>query len=142
MMDSSPRTMDCTYDVTAHWISSYFLGDKMHLPSRTGAHGGDGKERSLDKEAIPRHTVEGQRELQQRDHILVVRIDAFLFLSAPRQNSYIKAVDELLNDMKTHLADILLETLHAVRPRDHPQLEGAEPPSKVQVPVVVVDHRI
>lgn len=39
-----------------------------------------------------------------------------------------------------HLADIPLKTLHAVRPQDEPQLEGAEPPSEAQVPVAVVDH--
>lgn len=40
----------------------------------------------------------------------------------------------------TYLADVSLESLHAIRPQDEPHLEGAEPPSEAQVPVAVVDH--
>jgi hypothetical protein len=49
--------------------------DVVTLHGRASA-GGDGEEGSLDKEAIPKHAVVGQRELQQWDRILVVRLDA------------------------------------------------------------------
>lgn len=57
-----------------------------------------------------------------------------------RNNAGVSQTERTDDADETRLADIALEALHAVRPHDEPYFERAEPPSKAQVPIAVVDH--
>ncbi|KAG9314917.1 FAD/NAD-P-binding domain-containing protein [Chiua virens] len=91
------------FEVIAHWMSSYFLGDKMRLPSTVEEALAETERYSgLDEEAVPQRIRVPQRECHQRGRIMDVRIYVLMFSVCTMTDLALRwpqAMDELLEDM-------------------------------------------